>query len=268
MILIGEQRADGPQLAADLMSASGNQIVEVAEIRGARAADLRGTFTEWYEQSLATKCKQHLYSLLISPDPAQARLSRDQYFDLVARVERRLKLAGQPRVVVFHDRPGEAGVRRHYGYVVWSRIDTENRKALPIAHDRLKLQTVAREFCRHYGIALPGGMQPKKSGGRNEAEEHVEGEPPAQNQNARVSKEQRRADLADCWIRTETGPAFMEELEARGYRLARGTKRPFVVVDPAGRVHSLSRQLSGVANPEQLNERLSSLPLDTLPDPS
>ena len=58
----------------------------------------------------------------------------------------------------------------------------------------------------------------------------------------------------------------MQALEAKGYYLARGDQRAFVVVDLHSEVHSLSRQLSGVAKSKELKDRLAGYPLDKLPD--
>jgi len=53
---------------------------------------------------------------------------------------------------------------------------------------------------------------------------------------------------------------------ASGSYLARGDQRAFVVVDLHSEVHSLSRQLSGIAKSKELKDRLAGYPLDKLPD--
>ena len=74
------------------------------------------------------------------------------------------------------------------------------------------------------------------------------------------------ADIATCWKETGNGAAFVQALEAKGYYLARGDQRAFVVVDLHSEVHSLSRQLLGVAKSKELKDRLAGYPLDKLPD--
>ena len=59
------------------------------------------------------------------------------------------------------------------------------------------------------------------------------------------------ADIATCWKETGNGAAFVQALEAKGYYLASGDRRAFVVVDLHGEVHSLSRQLAGVAKSKE-----------------
>src|ERR1035438_7543058 len=158
MILKGNQRAGGQQLAAHLMNSFDNERVEVAEVRGAVAQDLSGAFAEWPPEPRATRCEKYIYSLSLSSDQAQGRLTREQYLDLIARTERSLKLVGQPRAVVFHEKRDKDGVLRQHAHAIWSRIDTEKTKAIQIAHDHLKLRTVAKEFARDNGLELPDGM--------------------------------------------------------------------------------------------------------------
>ena len=165
MILKGNQRGGGQQLAAHLMNSFDNERVEIAEVRGAVAQDLSGAFAEWAAEARGTKCPKFLYSLSLNPDQSQGHLTREQYLELLERTERSLKLVGQPRAVVFHEKRDKDGVLREHCHAVWSRIDTDKMKAVQIAHDRLKLRTVAREFARDHGLELPDGM--KKDGRRD-----------------------------------------------------------------------------------------------------
>jgi hypothetical protein len=266
LILKGNQRAGGQQLAAHLMNAFDNERVEIADVRGAVAQDLSGAFAEWSAQARATRCKKNLYSLSLNPDQSQGHLTREQYFELLDRTERSLKLVGQPRAVVFHEKRDKDGVLREHCHAVWSRIDTEKAKAVQIAHDRLKLRTVAREFARDHGLELPDGM--KKDGRRDRFNDRAKQENLAdrqQQERTGISKAQRMGDIATCWKETGNGAAFVQALEAKGYYLARGNRRTFVVVDLNGEVHSLARQVEGVRTKE-LKERLSGYPLEKLPD--
>lgn len=267
MILKGNQRAGGQQLAAHLMNSFDNERVEVADVRGAIADDLSGAFEEWEAQSRGTKCKKYIYSFSASPDQSQGHLTREQYLELLDRTERSLNLVGQPRAVVFHEKKDKDGVPREHCHAVWSRIDTEKMKAVQIAHDRLKLRTVAREFARDHGLELPEGM--KKDGKRDRFNERARQENLAdrqQKERTGISKAERMADIATCWKETGNGAAFVKALESKGYFLAQGDRRAFVVVDLHGEVHSLPRQLAGVAKSKDLKDRLAGYPLEKLPD--
>ena len=63
MILKGNQRGSGQQLATQLLNADNNQRVEILELRGSVARDLHGAFEEWWACSMATQCLKYLYSL-------------------------------------------------------------------------------------------------------------------------------------------------------------------------------------------------------------
>ena len=263
MILKGNQRGGGSQLAIHLMNSFDNEVVEVADVRGTVAKDLSGAFAEWAAEARATACEKYIYSLSMSPDQAQGRLTREQYLDLIARTERSLKLVGQPRAVVFHEKRDKDGTLRQHAHVVWSRIDAEKAKAIPIAHDRLKLRTVAREFARDHGLALPDGMT--KDGRRDRFNERVKQENLAEKQQQErtgITKAARMAEIASCWTATKTGPEFVRAMEDKGYYLARGDQRAYVVIDLYGEIHSLSRQLGGVAKKKELADRLSAYPPD------
>jgi hypothetical protein len=267
MILKGNQRGGGQQMAAHLMNSFDNERVEIADLRGAVADDLSGAFAEWAAEARGTKCQKFLYSLSLNPDQAQGHLTREQYLELLERTERSLNLVGQPRAVVFHEKRDKDGVPREHCHAVWSRIDTEKMKAVQIAHDRLKLRTVAQEFARDHGLELPDGM--KKDGRRDRFNDRAKQENLSERQQQERTgdpKEQRMADIATCWKETGNGAAFVQALEAKGYYLARGDQRAFVVVDLHSEVHSLSRQLVGVAKSKELKDRLACYPLDKLPD--
>ena len=70
MIPFASQRGLGQDLATHLLNEHDNELMEVADLRGAIAPDLHGAFAEWEAQAHAlTKCKNYLYSLSVNPDP-------------------------------------------------------------------------------------------------------------------------------------------------------------------------------------------------------
>jgi len=267
MILKGNQRGGGQQLAAHLQNSFDNERVEIADVRGSVAQDLSGAFAEWAAEARGTKCTKFLYSLSLNPYQPNGRLTREQYLELLERTERSLKLVGQPRAVVFHEKRDKDGVLREHCHAVWSRIDTDRMKAVQISHDRLKLRSVAQEFARDHGLELPDGMKPGNSKesrrdryNKRAAQENL-GEKQQQERTG-VPKAEVRADIASCWTGTANGAAFVHALETKGYFLARGDQRDYVVIDAYGEIHSLSRQLSGVVKKKDLTERLADYPPD------
>jgi len=154
----GQRARRWPESRHHLLNAHDNERVEIAETRGSVANDLHGAFAEWRAQAKATRCEKYLYSLSVNPDQRQGRLTREQYFDYLARVVKRLGLSKQGRVVVFHEK--KDGVPREHCHAVWSRIDAKAGRAVLLSHDRMNLRTVAREFAksaRSQTAARPAG---------------------------------------------------------------------------------------------------------------
>ena len=271
MILKGNQRGGGQQLAAHLLNSFDNERVEIVDVRGAVAQDLSGAFAEWAAEARGTRCQKFLYSLSLNPDQTQGHLTRAQYLELLERTERSLKLVGQPRAVVFHEKRDKDGILREHCHAVWSRIDTDRMKAVQISHDRLKLRTVAQDFAKKHGLELPDGMKAGKGKDsrtdrfNNRAKQENLAEKQQQERTG-VDKEQLMAEIAACWTATKTGSEFVHALEDKGYFLARGDQRGYVVVDLYGEIHSLSRFLKGAATAIELKERLIGYPPDKQPD--
>ncbi|MBM6395292.1 relaxase/mobilization nuclease domain-containing protein [Ochrobactrum anthropi] len=233
MIPKASQRGGGKDLATHLLNAFDNELVEVAEVSGAIAPDLRGAFAEW--EAIATgltKCRNYLYSLSVNPDLGQGQLSRAQYMDYVDRVEKALGLSGQPRAIVYHIKNG-----REHCHVVWSRIDYQNEKAVHLAFDREKLMMVTRQFAREHGLELPEGYGP---GRFDERRQKVSLYERAQERATGISKEERQLQVTQAWRQSDSPKAFVRALEDLGYVLATGN-RPYVLVDIYGGMNALPK---------------------------
>lgn len=261
MIPKGNQRSGGRQLATHLLNSYDNERIEVAEVRGSVAQDLHGAFTEWHAISKATRCKKYLYSLSVNPDHRQGPFSREDYFDFINRTEDKLGLTDQPRAVVFHVKEG-----REHCHVVWSRIDADNLKAIQLSHDRQKLRAIAQEYALDRGLELPTGMRNDRGAERfNDQEKAANLAEKQQEERTGISKEERRQAITDAWRASDNVKSFLNALTQRGYYVARGDRRSFVVVDTFGEVHSLARQIDGVKT-KQVKTRFANYPLEQLPD--
>ena len=60
----------------------------------------------------------------------------------------------QPYAVVFHEKED----RRH-AHVVWSRIDVDQMKAIPMSHFKMKLQDVSRDLFIQHGWDMTKGLE-------------------------------------------------------------------------------------------------------------
>lgn len=255
MILKGNIRAHGEELARHLMNARSNEVVELAEMRGFVATNLRGAFAEAEAIASATNCRKYLYSLSINP----ARpLSREQYGAAIEAIEARLGLSGQPRAVVFHVKEG-----REHAHVAWSRIDGETMRAVHMAFDRQALRGLARDLALRFGHALPEGLAQDRGPDRHAARfNDVSMAETGQASRSGHSPEERRTAITEAYRQSDSAAAFRAALEMHGYILAEGDKRGFVVVDQAGEVHALTRQIEGV----KAKDIRATLNLDALAD--
>ncbi|MDG2532216.1 relaxase/mobilization nuclease domain-containing protein [Sphingomonas sp. HITSZ_GF] len=231
MILKASQRAGGNQLAQHLLNDHDNEHVTIHQLRGFAADDLRGAFQEAHAVSRGTKCKQYLFSLSLNPPKGETVREKD--FERAAdEAERRLGLTGQPRAIVFHEKEG----RRH-AHVVWSRIDADSMTAVNLPFFKKKLNDLARDLYLEHEWTLPEGL--RTHGGKSPLNFTLD----EWQQAKRLGRDPREIKdaIRDCWNRSDSAKALSHALEERGYYLAQGDRRGFVVVDTDGEVFSLSR---------------------------
>ena len=243
MILVGSQRGGAKNLALHLMKEE-NERVELHEVRGFASDTVMGALNEAYALSRGTKCQKFLYSLSLNP-PQDKETSNEVFEAAIEQAEQRLGLNDQPRVIVFHEKNN----RRH-AHAVWSKIDTEEMKAIPIAYDKMKMKTLSRELYIQHGWKLPKGHIDQSLTNRTNftlAEWQ---------QAKRIGKDPRAIKTAfqDAWAISDSKTSFTHALEERGYKLARGDRRAHVAVDIHGEVHSVARRV-GIKTKE-VRERL------------
>lgn len=251
MILKGSQRGGAKDLALHLLKDE-NEHVEVYRLRGFCSQNLVGALNEAYAVSRGTRCKQFLYSLSLNPPPDQP-VSTKVFEDAIEKVERKLGLTGQPCAIVFHEKEG----RRH-AHAVWSRINTEQMKAVHMHRDREKLMSVSRELFLEHGWQMPEGLVDSKNRDpRNFTLEEWQ-------QARRIGKGPRaiKSAIQDAWAISDSKSAFIHALEERGYKLARGDRRGFVAVDIYGEIYSVPKQVN--VKTKAVRERLGDE--STLPD--
>jgi hypothetical protein len=257
MILKGSQRETGSDLAIHLMNSFDNDRVEIAEVYGAVAGDLYGAFAEFEAVAAGTRAEKYLYSLSINPP---SPLTREQYFDAIDAIENKLGLNDQPRAVIFHVKDG-----REHCHVVWSRINVDNMKAIQLSHDRCKLMDMACALARKYDLDLPPGLKAWEAKEKfdKEALEPSLAEK-AQEEATGITPEQRRAEITACYEQADNAQGFINALEQKGYVLAAGDRRGFVVVDKFKNVHSLTRYVKG-HKAKDIKAKLAPLTPDQLP---
>ncbi len=231
MILKGNQRANGRNLALHLMNVEDNEHAVVHELRGFLASDLIGAFKEVEAISLGTKCQQYLFSLSLNP-PQSAKVSVEEFEKVIGEIERRLGLSDLPRAIVFHEKKG----RRH-AHCVWSRIDVTRMRAINLPHFKRRLMDISRELYLEHGWEMPAGLRDHKD--RDPLNySHSEA---GQAKRVKRKPDELKELFKSCWAASDSLAAFAAALWEKDYCLASGDRRGFVAVDAKGEVYSLSR---------------------------
>lgn len=244
MILKGNQRGFGQELARHLLNVEDNEHAEIHELRGFISSDLSGAFKEIEAISLGTKCQQYLYSLSLNP-PQNARVSVEAFEKAIEDIELKLGLSGQPRAIVFHEKHG----RRH-AHCVWSRINVEKMRAIDLPHTKYRLRDISRELYLEHGWDMPNGLRDPK----NRMKENYSGAEAKQACRAKENPAELKTLFQGCWEQSDSRAAFAAALWQHGFCLARGDRRGFVAVDADGEVYSLSRWLG--VKPKAIRARL------------
>lgn len=231
MILKGSKRTGAMALALHLLNEADNEHVELHDLRGFSSDNLKGALKEIQAISQGTRCKQYLFSLSLSP-PETECVPVEQFEKAIERIEKKLGLEDQPRAIVFHEKEG----RRH-AHCVWSRIDSDEMKAIDMPYFKMKLRDVSKELFLEHGWKLPRGFLDSK-------ERNPENFTLSEYQQAKRQSEDPKALKAmfqECWASSDNRQSFTQALEDRGFYLAAGDQRGFVALDFQGEVYSLSR---------------------------
>ena len=231
MILKGSQRGGAGNLSAHLLNERDNEHVRVLGLRGFVADDLTGALHEAYAISRATKCPQFMFSL--SLNPPKGEIASEEDFERAAdAVEKRLGLSGQPRAIVMHEKEG----RRH-AHVVWSRIRADELKAINLPFFKNKLIDLSRDLFLEHEWTLPDGL--RTHGGKSPLNFSLD----EWQQAKRLGRDPREIKdaIRDCWNRSDDAKSLAHALDDRGYFLAQGDRRGFVVIDTDGAIWSLPK---------------------------
>lgn len=244
MILQGNARGHGGELARHLLNARDNEHVTVHAMDGFVADDLAGALAEIEALANATQCQKYLFSLSLNPPPHE-NVPVEVFEAAIERIAETLGLAAQPHAVVFHEKEG----RRH-AHCVWSRIDTGKMKAINLPHFKRKLMAVSRELYIEHGWDMPAGFEDfRKRDPLNYSNEEAQ-QAKRTNRDPKVLK----ALFRECYERSDSRQAFAAALWEHGFVLARGERRGFVAVDHDGKIWSLSRWCG--VKPKHLKQRL------------
>ena len=155
-----------------------------------------------------------------------------RFNDAINKIEEKLGLTDQPRVIIFHEKEG----RRH-AHCVWSRIDVEEMKAINLPHYKLKLRDISREFYLEHQWKMPRGLVNTEE--RDPLNFNLEEWQQAKS--VGVDPRKVKEAIQDAWAISDSASAFDHALTERGFRLAQGDRRGHVVIDIDGNIFAVSR---------------------------
>lgn len=245
MILKGNRRGGAKDLALHLMKDE-NDHVEVHELRGFVAGNLMGALNETYALSRGTRCQKFLYSMSVNPPPNEAATT-DDILSAIKISEKALKLTGQPRAIVFHEKDG----RRH-AHVVWSLINAREMKAVRLRNDRMTLQPITRQLFIKHGWEMPKGLLDRTN---RDPRSFTLKEYHAAKKHGRDAK-QVKAAIQTAWAISDSRAAFVAALEERGMKLAKGDRAGFVCIDIFGECHGLRQALGATLRIKDIRAKI------------
>lgn len=231
MILKASQRGGARQLAAHLLNTEDNEHCELHDIRGFMSDDLHGALVEAHAISKATRCKQFMFSISLSP-PQHEDVPIEAFEYALSRIEEEHGLKGQPRAVVFHEKEG----RRH-AHAVYNRIDIQEMKAINLPHYKYKLRDISRELFIKNEWKIPQGLM--NSQDRNPT--NYSFEQYQQAKRARKDPKAIKAAFQESWSISDGCTSFKHALHERGFYLAKGDRRGFVALDFKGEVYAVAK---------------------------
>jgi hypothetical protein len=276
MIVKGAARAGPTQLGNYLMrlyaSADRSEYTELLELqsiwatpetpgRERAASQLVQTFRDW--QTLAEGTKQGrdgLYHAQISP-AAVYPMTTDQWIRAADILGEELGLQDQQRVIVLH-----GGDDRPHIHVVWARTDIDTMKLHSDSYNYVAHEAASKRMELEFGHEFVPGKHAKRDRDRQPEfpRAAMTQDECQQAERTGLDPARRRDQITALRQASDSARAFKAGLEEQGYILARGDKRGFVLVDEAGEIYSLSRQIHGVKAAE-LREFMKGIDPQTLP---
>ncbi|MEK7754150.1 MAG: relaxase/mobilization nuclease domain-containing protein [Acidobacteriota bacterium] len=188
-------------------------------------------------------------------------MTPEQWQRAVEVLEKELGLEGQPRAVVKHLKHG-----REHIHVVWARTDIDDMVLRSDSQNYQAHERASQKLEIEFGHEPVPGKHAKRD--REKQPEYPRAEANhaewQQSERTGLRPAEMREQITALKKASDNAQAFKAALEEHGYVLARGDRRDFVVIDPAGQVHSLGRQIDGM-KAAALREFMKAIDPQTLP---
>ena len=262
MIIKGGSRAAPGQLAWHLQRLDTNDKVEILEIQFP-TSNLAEAFRDWQTISEGTRGFKGLYHANIDP-AMDYTMTREQWQHAVDVLEKELKLEGQPRAVVMHEKLG-----REHLHVVWARTDIDTMTLCSDSQNYLAHERASQRLENEFGHEPVPGKHAKRDREQQPEFPRAEANQAEWQQGERtgIDPAARKDQITALKEACDNAWAFKVALEEQGYILAKGDRRNFVIVDETGSIHSLGRQIRDIKDAE-LRAFMKPIDRETLPTPA
>jgi hypothetical protein len=235
MVIKGNSRSNGAFWSKHLMNVEDNERVSVVEIKGLYAEDVKEALREMRLVAAGTNAQKPYYIVSMNPREDE-RLTPEHWETAVDILEHNLKLDGHARFQVEHEKEG-----RTHRHIVWSRVDVDSMTVVPTndnyaAHD--KARSEIEQLFNHE--PTPATPEPALRKSREFAEWET-----WRGATTGIDPKQMKSEITELWQHSDGGRAFQAAIEEKGYLLASGDRRDFVLIDPQGDIHSLGRRIDG-----------------------
>jgi hypothetical protein len=256
MIIKGKSRPVAGTLASYIVQKKQNGLVSVKEIRGTVSQNVKDALQEMEAISTGTKCKSFLYHASINPQEHE-HLTPEQWERAAEILEKELKLEGHQRVTVEHFKGGRA--HRHF---IWNRINPDTLKAVHMSGSYAAHERAARQIEREFGLERVQGVHVERDQGEVPRRGPKSWE---MERGKRTGLDPRKitAEVSALWNESKDGKSFVAAIKERGYLLAHGDKRDFILIDQAGNHHNMTRRTG--ARAVDVREKLADVERASLP---
>lgn len=256
MIIKGRCRAGGRALGDYLLSEGKyavnhdeNEQVKIWQAFGHKDGHtLQDILADFELTATGTRCEKSLYHVQIRTADDE-KLTQEQWLQTVEKLEGRLGLSGNERVIVSHVKDGH-----EHMHIVWNRYNYDTREIAELRHDGYKRLSVAREMERDLNLRQLGGQE--KTGKLSQREQQAA-------ERRHKSGEMIKAELRAAYEHAENGQEFRDNLSQLGYTLARGDRRDFLAVAKEGDFYAIPRAIGEKTS--SVRERMQDVPQEALP---
>ena len=244
MIVKGNSYSSASFWSMHLMRRDTNEEVRVVEMRGLTADTVRDALYEMRAIGQGAGVEKAFYIVSLNTK-ADEPLTPEQWSWAADRVERELGFEGQARFIVEHTKAGADGVARTHQHIAWLRIDVDTMRGISDSHNYRKHEIAARAIEQEFDLTPVESTLT-----RDKATVERVGRRPGSDETFRamdsgIDPEAVKREITALWHASDNCQAFRAALEDAGYILARGDRRDFCIVDPAGDEHSLGKRLVG-----------------------